>query len=57
MNDIQGDSGRKVSILEGDSTGHCEKKVQIDMLLILNVYRETAVGIYKCKSNVNGIKE
>ena len=57
MNDIQGDSGRKVSILESDSTGHCEKKVHIDMFLILNVYRETAVGIYKCKSNVNGIKE
>jgi hypothetical protein len=35
---IQGDSGRNVSILGGDSTCHCERKVHVDMGVILNDY-------------------
>jgi hypothetical protein len=39
MQDIQGDSGGKASILGGDSIGHCEKKkVHMNMCLILNGY-------------------
>ena len=36
---IQVDSGGKVSILGGDSIGHCEKKkVHVNIRLILNGY-------------------
>jgi hypothetical protein len=35
---IQGDLGGKVNILVGDSTGHCEKKVHMNMCQILNGY-------------------
>jgi hypothetical protein len=39
----QGDSGRGVSILKGDSIGHCEgKKSLYNMCLILNGYRDRA---------------
>jgi hypothetical protein len=54
---IQGDSGGKVTILGGDSIGHCEKKVHMNMCLLLNGYRDRAVWIYKYKSIVNGDKE
>jgi hypothetical protein len=40
---MQGDSGGKVNILEGNSIGHCEKKIYINMCLILNDYRDRAV--------------
>jgi hypothetical protein len=53
--DILGDSGEKVKILGGDSTGHCEKKVHTNMCLILSGYWITAPWIYKYKSN--GYKE
>jgi len=43
VNDIQGDSGGKVNILGGDSIGHCEIKVHINMFLFLNGYRDRAV--------------
>jgi len=36
---IQGDSGGKVSVLGGDSIGHCEGK----NCLILSYYRDRAV--------------
>jgi len=36
---IQGDSRKKVNILEAESNRHCEK-VRTNMCLILNVYRE-----------------
>jgi hypothetical protein len=54
---VHSDSGRKGSILGGDSIGHCEKKVNMNMCLILNGYRDRAVGIYKYQSTVNGNKE
>ena len=41
---IQGDSGRKVNILGRNSIDHCEKKkVNMNMCVILNVYRDRAV--------------
>ena len=40
---IQGDSGGKVSIVGGDNIGHCEKNVHMNMCLIVNGYRDTAV--------------
>ena len=40
---IQGDSGGKISIVGGDNIGHCEKNVHMNMCLILNGYRDTAV--------------
>jgi hypothetical protein len=43
VNGIQGDSGGKVNVLGGDSTGHCEVKVHINMFVILNGYRVRAV--------------
>jgi len=43
MNGIQGDSAGKINILGGDSTGHCEIKVHINMFLILNGYRDGTV--------------
>lgn len=46
--DMQSDSGRKVSILAGDdSVGHCEKKVYMNMHL--NGYRDRDVWI--CRPN------
>jgi hypothetical protein len=36
FNGIQGDSGGKVNILGGDSTGHCDLKVPVDMFVILS---------------------
>jgi len=49
---IQGDSIGGFSILEGDSIGHCEKKVHVNMDAILNGYRDSSVWIYKYKSIV-----
>jgi hypothetical protein len=41
---VHGDLGGKDNILVGDSIGHCDKKeVHINMCLILNGYRHTAV--------------
>jgi len=37
---IQGDTGRMVNILGGDSVGHCGKKVSLNICLILNSYRD-----------------
>jgi hypothetical protein len=42
---IQGDSGGKVNILWADNIGHCEKKVRMNMCLILIVYRDRIVRI------------
>jgi hypothetical protein len=42
---IQGDSGGKSDILEGDRIGHCEKKVYTNIYRILNGYRDRAVGM------------
>jgi hypothetical protein len=53
---IQGDSGQKVNILEGDSIGHGGKKF-IRTCLIQNGYRDTAVWLYQYKTIVNGNKE
>lgn len=41
MGNIQGDSGKRISILGGD-IGHSEKEVYMNMCLILNVYRDGA---------------
>jgi hypothetical protein len=38
---IQGDSGGKANILGRGSIGHCEKKVDTNTCLILNVYRDS----------------
>jgi hypothetical protein len=54
---IQSDPRGKINIFGGDSSGHFEKKVHINMCLILNGYRDRAVSIYKYKSIVNGNKE
>jgi hypothetical protein len=54
---IQGDSGRKVNILRDDIINHCEKKVHMNMRLILSGYRARGVRIYKCKNIVNGNRE
>ena len=43
----QRDSGGKVNILETDSIGHCKKKVYINIYLILNGCRVTAVAIWR----------
>jgi hypothetical protein len=40
---IQGDSGAKINILGGDSIGHCEEKVSMNICLILNGYRNRAL--------------
>jgi hypothetical protein len=40
---IQSDSGGKVNILGGESIGHCEKRVHMNMCLIVNGCRERAV--------------
>jgi hypothetical protein len=42
---IQGDSGRKFNILGGDIVGHCKKKVDTNVCLILNGERD---GAAKC---------
>jgi hypothetical protein len=42
---IQGDSGGKLNSLLGDSIGNCEKKLNMDMCLILNGYRDIATKI------------
>jgi hypothetical protein len=44
---IQDDSEGKFNILRGDSIGHCEKKVHMNMCVILNGYRDRAVLFYK----------
>ena len=51
VSNTQVDPGRKTTILGGDNIGHCEKKVHINMCLILNVYPHTAVRIF----NLNAI--
>jgi hypothetical protein len=35
---IEGDSGGEVNIFVGDSIDHCERKVRMNMCLILNSY-------------------
>jgi hypothetical protein len=40
---IVGDSGGQVNILGGDSISYYEKKVHMNMCLILNGYQDTAV--------------
>ena len=40
---IQSDSGGKFNILGGNSIGHCEKKVHMNMCLILTGNRDRAV--------------
>jgi hypothetical protein len=57
IDSIQGDSRDKGNTLGGDSICHCEKKVHIKMCLILNGYRDRAVGMYKYNSIVSGNKE
>jgi hypothetical protein len=47
---IEGDSGGKTNILGEDFIGYCEKKLYINVSLILNCYRDRAVGIYKYKN-------
>ena len=42
-NVIPGDSGGKVNILGGNSIGHCEKNVHMNMCLIPNGYRNRTV--------------
>lgn len=54
---VQGDSGRKVSILGGDSIVHCQKKVYMIMFLISGGYWDGTVWICKYKSIVNGNNE
>jgi len=39
----QGDSGRKVNILGGDTISHYEKKVHMNMCKILGDYRDIAI--------------
>jgi len=53
----QADSGRKVNILKDYSKNHWEKKVYMNMCLIMNGYQERTVWIYKYKNSVNGNKE
>lgn len=53
---IQGDSGRKVSILEPDSITYCEKG-HVNTCLIMNGYREKAVWMFQYNSIVNCGKE
>ena len=40
---IQGDSGKKVSILGGDNIGHDEKELHTNVCLILNGYPDIAL--------------
>jgi hypothetical protein len=50
---IQGDSGGKADILEGDSIGHFEKEVYMNIYYILNGYRDRAVRSYNHENIVN----
>ena len=50
---IQGDSGGKADILEGDSIGHSEKKVYMNIYRILNSYWDRDFRIYKHENIVN----
>ena len=45
LNKIQGDSEESLNVLRGGSIGHSDKKVHINMRLILNCYRDRAVLI------------
>jgi hypothetical protein len=45
---LQGDSGEKVSIF-GD-IGHCEKRIHINVHLILNIYRNRVVFVFPVTS-------
>jgi hypothetical protein len=47
---LQGSSGGKVNVLGGDSFGHCEEKVRINMCLVPNGYWDRAVWIYRPNS-------
>jgi len=40
---IQDDSGGKINILGDDKVGYCEKKVLINICLIMNYYRDRTV--------------
>jgi len=40
---MQGDPGGKASILGGDIVGYCEKKVHMNICLVLYGYRDRAV--------------
>jgi hypothetical protein len=53
----QGDSGRKVSIFCGVVSDIAEKKVCLNMCLILIGYRDGSVRICRHKNIVNGNKE
>jgi hypothetical protein len=54
---IQGHSGGKGNIFGNGSVGHCERKAYVNVFLILNIYRNTAVSFCKNKGLVNGNKE
>jgi hypothetical protein len=45
FNLTEGDSGRKINVLQGGSIGHCEKNVHMNMYLVLNTYRDEPVLI------------
>jgi hypothetical protein len=55
--DVQSDSEGNIIILLRESIGHCDKKVYMNMCLILSGHRDKAVRIYKYKSIVNVIKK
>jgi hypothetical protein len=42
---LQGDSGGKANILGGDSISHCEKKVHMNMCIILNGYQDSCLNL------------
>jgi hypothetical protein len=48
----EGDSGKNVNILGGDSICHCQLKVHVNMHVILNVYRACCLNLqmdYHCE--------
>jgi hypothetical protein len=54
---IRGDSKGKVKTLAGDSIGHREKKVDMNMCLIPNIYRDTPDRMCKYKTIMDGNKD
>ena len=54
---IQGDSGGTVNILGGDSSGHCETKVHMNMFIIPDGPTDSCVNLQNTSAVLNVIKE
>lgn len=58
VNNIQDDSGGKISILVVIVSDIVRRKIHVNLCLILNGYRDTAVCIFRlCYNLVCGVRE